>query len=125
MTKHNLDVIDRLLFTIQDDGCWPYAKSIDYSRGGYGSIKIDGRSIGAHRAMYERLYGPIPEGLHVLHDCDNPACINPDHLFLGTNADNMADREAKGRSYRIPLEENARTLEREVWEILYGNKTAY
>jgi hypothetical protein len=52
----------------------------------------------AHRLAWEYAYGPIPDGLQVLHRCDNPPCINPEHLWLGTNVDNMADRQRKGRT---------------------------
>jgi len=51
----------------------------------------------AHRWAYEKFFGPIPHGMHVLHHCDNPPCIRPQHLFLGTQATNMADMYAKGR----------------------------
>ncbi|MDG1950134.1 MAG: HNH endonuclease [bacterium] len=51
----------------------------------------------AHRAAWELESGPIPDGLHCCHHCDNPPCVNVNHLFLGTDADNMADKEAKGR----------------------------
>lgn len=68
---------------------------------GYGRVRGDfGVYIGAHRMVYEECFGPIAEGLCVLHRCDNPPCVNPEHLFLGTKADNNADRSAKGRTFR-------------------------
>lgn len=79
-----------------DGGCWPWHGA---SLRGYG--KFHSRSLNrqtyAHRWAYEFARGPIPDGLHVLHRCDNPPCCNPDHLFLGTHLDNVADMVAKGR----------------------------
>lgn len=66
-------------------------------RNGYGGIKIAGKQLRAHRVAWEIEYGPVPDGMCVLHRCDTPACVNPEHLFLGTMADNMNDKEAKGR----------------------------
>jgi len=65
--------------------------------GGYGRVNFNGQRFVAHRLAWELTNGPIPEGLFVLHKCDNPPCINPDHLFLGTNKDNTQDMLAKGR----------------------------
>jgi hypothetical protein len=67
------------------------------NRQGYGRIKINGKSLRAHRYSYELTYGDIPDGMDVLHKCDNPACINPKHLFLGNDKDNVSDAIAKGR----------------------------
>lgn len=61
------------------------------------SLGRKSRSFRAHRFAWEITRGPIPDGLHVLHRCDNPPCCNPDHLFLGTHIDNVADMVAKGR----------------------------
>lgn len=67
---------------------------------GYGIIGSNGRSLYAHRIAYELAKGPIPEGLFVMHACDNPRCVNPDHLSVGTQKDNIADAAAKGRTAR-------------------------
>lgn len=67
------------------------------SGNGYRELRRDGRQQYAHRLAWEDAHGPIPAGMKVLHHCDNPPCSNVDHLFLGTQADNMADMKAKGR----------------------------
>ncbi|MFZ5783942.1 MAG: HNH endonuclease [Pseudomonadota bacterium] len=79
-----------------NSGCLLWLAAVNAS--GYGIIGINGRSLLAHRVAWEAEYGPIPDGLHALHKCDVRSCINVYHLFLGTNADNVADKCAKGRA---------------------------
>lgn len=76
--------------------CWPWLSAKD--KDGYGLLYIGGGiTRRAHRLVWEQTNGNIPKGLHVLHKCDNPECVNLNHLFLGTNKDNMQDRNLKGR----------------------------
>lgn len=67
---------------------------------GYGEFKVNNRMTKAHRFSWSYYYGEIPSGLCVLHSCDNPGCVNPEHLFLGTPKDNAIDRQKKDRGHR-------------------------
>lgn len=78
-------------------GCWGWNGATFSSSGGYAALRDHTRTVRAHRVSWELHRGTIPAGLWVLHHCDNPVCTNPDHLFLGTHDDNMADMVAKGR----------------------------
>ncbi len=79
-------------------GCWEWTAHKNWL--GYGRIgeSVTRKILYAHRVSYTIHYGPIPDGLCVLHKCDNPGCVRPDHLFLGTEKDNAIDRQNKGRS---------------------------
>ena len=115
-----MDVIDRLLGNIKVNaaGCFEWQLAGD--KDGYGRLKIRKptvRTIKAHRLSWETFIGPIPDGLCVLHHCDNPCCINPHHLFLGTNGDNNRDAKSKGRSARGRWHPGAKLTDDDVREI--------
>lgn len=93
--------IERFLFNIQklDNGCWEWKNYRD--KDGYGQFFINKRpSIPAHRACWILFIGKIPKGICVLHKCDNPPCVNPEHLYLGTHKDNAEDRKLKDRGVK-------------------------
>jgi len=77
-------------------GCWEWTGGTDGK--GYGRVCWDGGRHGAHRVSWCLIRGAIPDGLYVCHHCDNKLCVNPDHLFLGTQVDNMQDWTRKGKN---------------------------
>ena len=80
-----------------DRGCWEW-NGARLASGGYGSFRAHGRSVRAHRFAYELFVGPIPDGAMVRHKCDNPPCVNPEHLEIGTHQQNMWDMSDRERS---------------------------
>ena len=98
MTRPVIDRFEDLYTPEPNTGCWLF---IGYAKR-YGQIQINGKGIRATRWAYEYFKGPIPYGICVCHKCDTPECVNPDHLFLGTQSENLTDARIKNR---IPLGE--------------------
>ena len=113
--------------TLKTETCWLWRGATGHF--GHGQIMADRnveptrRILTAHRVSWELANGPIPDGLCVLHKCDVPRCVRPDHLFLGTKRDNMADAAAKGRSARGSRLPQTKLTEDAVREIRASNET--
>lgn len=129
MTKPNLSLEDRFMLYVQKsndlNGCWEWTggKNSD----GYGSFNINQKIYNAHRVSYTLFVGDIQNSLFVCHSCDNPSCVNPSHLFLGTAQDNMTDKVNKNRQFRPQGEKsgNHKLTEQEIYEIREMRKCGY
>ena len=124
------DVIDRFWSKVEypgnDQDCWEWQAGKD--KNGYGAFAehMGYSPIGAHRLSWEYYNGNIPNNMLICHTCDNPPCVNPDHLFLATNIENMLDMKQKGRAARGSNNGNSKLTEIEVLDILTGiHNTTY
>ena len=90
-----LNRFNKKIEMIPECGCWIWMGSLDTK--GYGGTSIKGKNIGAHRLSWQLYRGSIPNGLFVCHHCDTPSCVNPYHLFLGSNRDNILDAIKKNK----------------------------
>lgn len=99
-----------------ENGCRVWTRAL-FGAGGYGAFWLNGKTVVAHRVAFEIANGPIPEGLLVRHKCDNRPCVNPEHLELGTHADNANDAMVRGRKPNGIYHVGARLSDEQVAEI--------
>jgi hypothetical protein len=104
-----------------NSGCWLWLGHVD--RNGYGLIVVDWKRVYAHRLSFSLHKGPIPDGAGVLHHCDMPPCINPEHLYAGTPADNARDRVIRKRTCAGSKNAMSKLNERSVIKIRNGGRT--
>lgn len=105
-------------YEVSPSGCWEWIKSRRPNGSGALKESISRRNLDTHRVAYELYHGSIPPGLFVCHTCDNRSCVNPAHLFLGTAADNVRDRDAKGRQAKGEGHGNAKLTNNQARDIV-------
>ncbi len=105
---------------VPESGCWIWIGSLN--KYGYGRLTFGAKTnIGAHRASYELRHGKIPDGLFALHRCDIKCCVNPDHIFIGTQQENMSDKVAKNRQAKGHRHGMSRLSEEQAKEAKFGS----
>lgn len=92
-----LDIFPDRIITEPNSGCWIWVGGVRCDKEPYGRLKLGTKFLSAHRYSYQLKRGEIPNGMHVLHKCDVMGCCNPDHLYLGDDAQNCRDRDSRGR----------------------------
>jgi len=112
------DKIEKNTIRLPESGCWIWMSTIEKS--GYGRVCEGKKPLYAHRVSYEQKYGPIPNGLMALHHCDVRCCVNPDHIFVGTQQDNMTDKVRKNRQAKGCQHGNAKLTEKQAMEAKFG-----
>ncbi len=90
----------KIEYNVEEDGCWN-CTSHKQNPDGYPRAFRNGKDLLIHKFIYEQINGVVPKGMEIRHSCDNPKCINPDHLLLGTHADNMKDMKERERASRV------------------------
>ena len=115
-----MEFLEKLNIKVTDSGCWEWRGAI--RKDGYPTVHIGGRCRYAHRASYAAYKGEIPRGMFVCHKCDNPPCVNPDHLFLGTHQDNMNDAVSKFRIKQGETHHKSKLTDTEIVEIFLSKE---
>jgi len=111
--------IERNIIRIPESGCWIWMSSLN--PGGYGKTGIGrGSCLSAHRVSYEQKFGPIPKDKFALHTCDIKCCVNPDHIFIGNQKENMADKVHKNRQAKGEKHGRHKLTEKQAMEIKFS-----
>lgn len=114
-----IEAFEDRFIPVTESGCWLWIGADYGNDDGYGRFCLGGRNQKAHRCSWQLYVGEIPSGMLVLHKCDTPGCVNPDHLYLGTHADNTRDKESRNRGNQAKGEDHgfAKLTEQDVIEI--------